>query len=328
MSNRGVAQSLDYALMRYTLRCALAGMAALLPLELHAGNAEPVQAAAANATRSLAAKAQARFSRGLLWRVSRPGVAPSHVFGTIHIADPRVLLIPDPMLQALDQAKSYAMEIQFNPAAEARFFEAAQFDDGRRLEPMIGAEAYAQVRASLRLRDVPEEVIARMKPWAALANLIVTPEDYDRFTLDQKLYALARARRLPSFGLEGIEEQIAVFDGIPLDTQVALLKHGLAERDYFVGMIEPSIQAWLKRDLAALHALQQRTVTRFPQMAAHYRVLATQIVDNRSVVMAHRLFMPLREGRVFVAIGADHLYGDKGVLRLLQKQGYRVTRVY
>jgi len=31
---------------------------------------------------------------------------------------------------------------------------------------------------------------------------------------------------------------------------------------------------------------------------------------------------------VFVAIGADHLYGEKGVLRLLQKQGYRITRVY
>ena len=295
---------------------------------LLAVTAEPVQAATANATKAQAAKTQARFTRGLLWRVSKPGVAPSHVFGTIHIADPRVLLIPDPVMQALAQAKSYAMEIQFNPAVESRFFEAAQFDDGRRLEPMIGAEAYAQVRASLRAREVPEDVIARMKPWAALANLTVTPEDYDQFTLDQKLYALARARRLPSFGLEGIEEQIAVFDGIPLDTQVALLKHGLAEREYFVGLIEPSIQAWLKRDLAALHALQQRTVTRFPQMAEHYRVLATRIVDNRSVVMAHRLFMPLRAGRVFVAIGADHLYGETGVLRLLEKQGYRVTPVY
>ncbi len=309
--------------MRYALRYAVSGIAAILLSVSLAGYAERVQAAEAKA-----AKTQARFSRGLLWRVSKPGVAASHIFGTIHIADPRVLLIPDPVLQALAQAKSYAMEIQFNPAVEARFFEAAQFDDGRRLEPLIGAEAYAQVQTNLRLREVPQEIIARLKPWAALANLTVTPEDYDRFTLDQKLYALARARRLRTFGLESIEEQIAVFDGIPLDTQVALLKHGLAEREYFVGLIEPTIQAWLKRDLAALRALQGRTATRFPQMAEHYRALTRHIVDNRSVVMAHRLFMPLREGSVFVAIGVDHLYGEKGVLRLLQKQGYRVTRVY
>jgi uncharacterized protein YbaP (TraB family) len=309
--------------MRYIIRYARAGMAAMLLSVWLVGNAEPLQAAEAKA-----AKAQARFSRGLLWRVSKPGVAASHVFGTIHIADPRVLLIPDPVMQALAQARSYAMEIQFNPAVEARFFEAAQFDDGRRLEPMIGAEAYAQLRQSLRLRELPEEVIARMKPWAALANLTVTPEDYDRFTLDQKLYALARARRLPAFGLEGIDEQIAVFDGIPLDTQVALLKHGLAEREHFVGLIEPTVQAWLKRDLALLDAVHERTITRFPRMAEHYRTLARHIVENRSVVMAHRLFLPLRAGHVFVAIGADHLYGEKGLLRLLQKQGYRITPVY
>jgi len=288
-----------------------------------AADAEPVPPAEGGAS-----KAQAPFSRGLLWRVSKPGVAASHVFGTMHIADPRVLLIPDPVRQALAQAKSYAMEIQFNPAVEARFFEAAQFEDGRRLEPMIGAEAYAQLQSSLRPREVPEEVIARMKPWAALVNLVVTPEDYAEFTLDQKLYALARARRLPAFGLESIEEQIAVFDGIPLDTQVALLRHGLAERAHFVGLIEPAIQAWLKRDLALLDAVHERTITRFPQMAEHYRILARHIVDNRSVVMAHRLFMPLARGGVFVAIGADHLHGEKGVLRLLQKQGYRITRVY
>ena len=31
-----------------------------------------------------------RFARGLLWRVSKKDVAPSHVFGTIHVADPRL----------------------------------------------------------------------------------------------------------------------------------------------------------------------------------------------------------------------------------------------
>ncbi len=301
----------------------MAGMAAMLLSALLGGTVECVQAAEAKPV-----QAQARFSRGLLWRVSKPGIAASYVFGTIHFADPRVLLIPDPVRQALAQAKSYAMEIQFNPAVEARFFEAMQFEDGRRLEPMIGAEAYAKVRTSLRSRQVPDEIIARMKPWAALANLAVTPEDYDQFTLDQKLYALARARRLPIFSLEGIEEQIAVFDGIPLDTQVALLKHCLAEREHFVGLIEPTIQAWLKRDLALLDAVHARTLTRFPQMAEHYRALTRHIVENRSVVMAHRLFLPLRKGRVFVAVGADHLYGETGLLRLLQMQGYQVTRVY
>ncbi len=44
--------------------------------------------------------------------------------------------------------------------------------------------------------------------------------------------------------------------------------------------------------------------------------------------MAHRLFLPLRDGHLFVAVGALHLHGVKGMLALLRTQGYRITRVY
>lgn len=63
-------------------------------------------------------------------------------------------------------------------------------------------------------------------------------------------------------------------------------------------------------------------------MAAHYAQLTRRVVTDRSVVMAHRLFAPLRRGRSFVAAGALHLYGRKGLLRLLQEQGYVIKRVY
>ncbi len=269
-----------------------------------------------------------RFARGLLWRVARPRVAPSHVFGTIHLADPRVLDVPDPVMRALSRSRRYFMEIQHAAPEQARFFEAAQFEDGRRIEPLIGAEAFASLAALLRERRIPEEVIDRIKPWAALANLTITPEDYAVETLDQKLLALARALKLPIDALEGIEEQISVFEGIPMETQVALLKHALAHRDDLGGLIEPTIQAWLRRDLAALDAVNERIGARYPDVADHYRVLFRRVVRNRSIVMAHRLFVPLRRGRVFIAVGANHLYGGEGVLRLIEKQGYRVERAY
>jgi hypothetical protein len=36
----------------------------------------------------------------------------------------------------------------------------------------------------------------------------------------------------------------------------------------------------------------------------------------------------LDAGGAFVAVGALHLYGDRGILSLLRQQGYRITRVY
>jgi uncharacterized protein YbaP (TraB family) len=269
-----------------------------------------------------------RFAKGLLWRVSRAGVASSYVFGTIHVADPRVLEIPDPVTRALANSRRYYTESVQGEREAQRFLEAGQFDDGRRLEPLIGAEAYTKVSAMLRERQVPDDVIARLKPWAALANVTVTPEDYEKVTLDQKLIGLAHERKLRVLGLEGIEEQISVFDRIPLETQIELLKHALDHRDELAAMLEPAIRAWLNRDLASVHSASTRAAERYPEVAGHYRILYQRVVDARSIVMAHRLFVPLRDGGAFVAVGANHLYGEAGMLALIEKQGYRVERVY
>ena len=147
-------------------------------------------------------------------------------------------------------------------------------------------------------------------------------------TLDQKLLALAREHGLRVLGLESIEEQISAFDKIPLKTQVELLRHALAHRDELAALLEPTIEAWLRRDLAGIHAGTDRIGRRYPEMAEHYRILFKTVVENRSAVMAHRLFMPLREGRAFVAVGANHLYGPDGNLALIERQGYRVERIY
>lgn len=278
--------------------------------------------------RAGAAPAKTRFGRGLLWRVSRRNTAPSYIFGTIHVADPRVLDLSEAVLDAFARCRRLLVETLYARPEEARFFDAGQFEDGTRLEALIGADAFGKVAVQLRARKLPEDVIARIKPWAALANLTVTPEDYERFTLDQMLTRVARERGMRVMGLEGVEEQIAVFDGIPMETQIALLKHGLEHRDFLVSMIEPTIQAWLKRDLSGIRAVHDRIAARFPEVAAHYRVLQQRVVRNRSVVMAHRLFIPLREGRNFIAVGADHLYGDDSVLALVRAQGYRLARAY
>lgn len=269
-----------------------------------------------------------RFTQGTLWRVTRGGIAPSHVFGTIHLADPRVLELPAAVLQALGRARSYAMEVPNWEGHDWRMYEAAQLPAGRSLEQLIGAEAFEKLSAELKRRGLPAQLLPSLKPWAALANIAVTPEGYEHATLDQKLFELARSRRLKIEALEGTEEHIAVFDGIPLETQVAMLRHTLEQRDYLASMIEPTLQAWLRRDLVGIRAVNERIVARFPAMAPHYALFMRHLVDNRSVVMAHRLHGKLRAGGVFVAVGATHLVGESGLLRLIERQGYRVQRVY
>jgi len=268
------------------------------------------------------------FAQGLLWRLDKPGVPASWVFGTLHSNDPRVRALPVPVAHAFSQARTFAMEIYWSETEDEQFYEAMQFDDDRRLVSLVGDEVYSRLQQELGSAALPEEALARTKPWAALLRIATTRGTGDGPTLDRSLFVAARERRMTMLGLEWLDEQVAAFDAIPIETQIALLRHALDHRTELEAQIEPTILAWLDRDLAALASINRAAAGDDPDLRRHYAVLTQQLVANRSVLMAYRLFLPLKRGRVFVAVGALHLYGANGLLAQLRAQGYRPRRIY
>jgi uncharacterized protein YbaP (TraB family) len=270
-------------------------------------------------------EAASPFVEGLLWRISKSGIPDSYAFGTIHVADPRVA-VSKPVADALARSGTLALEL-IEAVADQRVFELEQLTDGSRLKALVGDAAFAQVSAELVAQGIPQDVIARMKPWAAMMKIARASPRGNEASIDHQLLQAARARGLKLELLELVDEQIAAFDAVPLGTQVALLKHVLAERPALEADVERTIQAWLRGDLAQLARLNAGPNDRFPEMSRHYQVLTGHIIHDRNVLMHHRLFMPLRAGRVFIAVGAMHLHGDKGLLALIAQDGYRVVRL-
>ena len=274
------------------------------------------------------ASVEDRFSRGLLWRVTKEGIAPSHVYGTIHVADPRLTELPAAVRASFDAAKSLMLEFVPDAYARERFLEAAMFLDQQTLEQKIGPEDFERALEHLGPIGLPREVVNKLKPWGVLLNLRNPKRAEQGAPLERQLVELARARRMPLDQIEGVEEQIFTFDEFPMESQVALLKHSLAHRDELLELAERTLEAYLERDLAAIWRLREQFVARHPQIAAHQAVMTKRVVHDRSVVMAFRMQRQLRRGEAFVAFGALHLYGEKGVLALLEKDGYRAARVF
>ncbi len=264
------------------------------------------------------------FASGLFWRVSRANVPDSFVFGTIHIADPRVSAVPEDVRIALASSRVLATELVLRMVGD-HLPDAELLEQPQRLAPLLGRNAYAALTLRLVEQDVPPATIARMKPWAALLRL-TSSRDTSGATLDENLYVVARAHRLPVRTLESADEQLAAFDAIPLPSQAAVLRDVLEHPANGDDARERSVRAYLAGDLAALAALPP-AARRDAALAPHYRALVKHLITDRTVVMHHGLFMPLRAGGVFVAVGASHLYGDQGLLAMLRADGYRVTRL-
>ncbi|HEU4350776.1 MAG TPA: TraB/GumN family protein, partial [Burkholderiales bacterium] len=193
-----------------------------------------------------------RFGRGLLWRVARADVPASHVYGTIHVPDPRLTELPAVVRQRFDAATSLMLEFVPDPYSRSRFLEAAMFLDRQTLAEKIGAEDFERAVEQLAPIGLPRELVNKLKPWGVLLNLRNPRHAEQGAPLDSQLLELARARRLPRHQIEGVEEQIFTFDEFPMESQIALLKHSLAHRDELLELAERTMEAYLERDLAAI----------------------------------------------------------------------------
>ena len=283
-------------------------------------------ALAATATPASSA-APERFGKGLLWRITSNSGAVSHVYGTIHVADARLDALPAPVAQAFDRASSLMLEFVPDPYSRERFLEAAMFLDRQTLEEKIGSDDFERALEQLRPIGLSREFVNKLKPWGVLLNLRAA-SGASGAPLEARLADRARERRLPVFQIEGVEEQIFTFDELPMDAQVALLKHSLVHRDELLQLAERTLEAYLAGDLQAIWRLREQFNSRHAEVAAYQAALTKRVVHDRSVVMAFRAQRELRRGNAFVALGALHLYGDKGVLALLEQDGYRARRVY
>lgn len=276
------------------------------------------------AEKPLSAEAE-NFKRGLLWKIESKGVAPSYLFGTFHTSDPRITTLPCPVDEIFARTASYTMEVIANGAGISSMAEAMYFSDGKKLKDVIGDALYQETLRAMRTGDAaPRISIDHMKPWAVMMALS-GPRSGSGLFLDMALQLRAVFRDKPTYGLESMQEQIAVFNGMSLEDQIVLLRDAVQSTQRPEDALEEIAQAYLKRDLAALLALNEKYK---PQDARVYNTMMDRLLVQRNINMATRMRTRLEEGNAFIAVGALHLPGDTGLLRLLHDAGYRVTRVY
>lgn len=271
-----------------------------------------------------------RFSHGLLWQVEAAGAAPSYVYGTMHSADP-VIATPSPALAAvLERIDSLTLELLLTPENEQALGLAMLLTDGRRLSDILGPERFARAAEIGASYGIPPEALEGFQPWGVMALFSLPVAEFRRQAqgmpmLDRVLWNTAGQRGIPVRGLESAEEQIAALSGDREADQVALLDMTLESHHDIDAFFDQMVQAYLDEDLAALVALTEKEAQAAPPGVAE-RFLEHLLID-RNHRMAERMAPLLAEGNALVAVGALHLYGDEGVLALLERQGYRVTRV-
>jgi uncharacterized protein len=282
--------------------------------------------------RVIEAASKTTNAEALLWRIEKPGVAPSHLFGTVHVSDPRVTTLSPAITAALTSAKTVALEIAEISTAD---WEAAISADptlmsrGRDLAALISPEEIAVATQVLGMR---EDVLRMMKPWVITMALALPVCEQQRTAsgmtmLDQQLGYMAHAQRIPVIGLETVAFQLKTMAGIPEDQQVGMLRAALKFADRREDMLETMLQLYLKRQTALIWPFNLALAEQAGIKPDAFKGFESDLLVGRNQTMRDAALPHLDQGGLFIGVGAMHLVGDRGLVNLLRQDGYTVTAV-
>jgi uncharacterized protein YbaP (TraB family) len=123
-----------------------------------------------------------------------------------------------------------------------------------------------------------------------------------------------------------VSEQIALFDDLAVADQIAFLDAAMADHARIDWWWNALKEAYLARDVSAIFQLM--SASRMAENQELRRLFRERGIDQRNERMVERMLHRLAKGNAFIAVVAAHLPGERGILSLLEQQGYAITRVY
>ncbi|MSU89665.1 hypothetical protein GE300_08545 [Rhodobacteraceae bacterium 2CG4] len=289
---------------------------------------------------AIAAEAGATaHGEGRFWEVTRDG-ASSVLFGTIHLADDAVATPPAALADRVAAAEELLIEVTL--AEEQRMLRSILMDPGRilaeggrLLSDHLPAAEFDEIVALLADYGLTRELAERMAPWYLLVTLsnpacIVAEMAAGGLILDRRIEALAESHGVPVNGLESFEDVFDLFAVLPYDDQVEMLRASLPTFALAEDYLETTRQMYLRGEIAAIRAFAHAALRRElgPERAdAMAAALFGRLLDTRNRRWIETLEPKLAAGGRVVAVGALHLGGDTGLLRLLERRGYRIRRL-
>jgi uncharacterized protein YbaP (TraB family) len=217
-------------------------------------------------------------------------------------------------------------EIKFDAAAISKTLEMMYYQpsSGKNLKSVVGSDLYSSFMKMVPKKDPANE---KLKPWSAAIMLQYPKDTGDGIDLDMRLQQFAASKAVNIVGLEKVEEQLSIFDSQPQDEQIQMLKDVLDNYDDNLVMQKKLEDAYLASDLKTMEKLIPETIALSDDKEKAKEMLKL-LIDDRNLRMSGRAQRYLEQGGAFIAIGALHLPGEKGVLKLLEDKGFRIEVFY
>jgi len=268
----------------------------------------------------------------LLWKVTGNGLKhPSYLFGTHHLISIQFLDSVPGLFKAFNNCDVIVGEMVINNIdATAKIQQAAIMPNHVKINDLLNDDEYKLVDNELKsvlkfdLKDV-----SIMNP--SLILTMYEMEIYKKLTgfkdesqSDSYFQLVAAEKGKKIIGLETVDQQIAIlFNNNNLERQADILVETVQKKDSILNEMIQLNKLYKVGKIEKLIDLSKRKGNITDMTDEEY----AKLVDNRNADWMTKLPGLFKESSCFVAVGAMHLGGKKGLIKLLEKEGYKVNPI-
>jgi uncharacterized protein YbaP (TraB family) len=267
------------------------------------------------------------------WKVTGPEGGAVYLLGTIHAGRADFYPLPAVIENSFKEADTLVTETDLTePQGSSRLLklllEQGTYPRGDSVENHIGAETRAHLAHYVATSKELGSDYTHLKPWfLSIAIAIVeakraglnTNEGIDRHFVDQ-----AMAMKKPIGTLETSEFQLELMNSFSDELQDQLLLAALLDTEKKPEVMGQLLQAWKSGNAEGLHETTTRYLRDYPVL----KPLFEKMFDQRNA-MTQKIEEFLKTPKiVFVAVGAGHLTGERGILAQLRAKNYAVEQLH
>ncbi|MDZ4394680.1 TraB/GumN family protein [Cypionkella sp.] len=280
------------------------------------------------------------YAIGNFWLATK-GAEEITLIGTYHFDDPRHAATLAALTPALDRAKILLVEAgpKEQESLKARMADDPALivnTDGPTLAELLSPTDWQHLRDAAAARGVPSFMIAKFRPWYVSVLLAMPPCSMDIATmpegLDAQLIAAADARDLPVEALEAYDTLFSIFGGMSQSEQIDMITSALALEEKSADMAVTLADAYFAEEGRLIWEFSKQQSLQMPgftpeRVEREFAVMEKAMMNDRNQAWIPVIEAAAAKGPVLAAFGALHLSGEQGVLKLLQDEGYSITRL-
>ena len=266
--------------------------------------------------------ASGQEEKGVFWKITGEHIAaPSYLFGTIHLICEEDFTLSEQVADKLSESKALVLEIDMDdPSLQIEMMNNIYNKEGQQITDFLTKEEYMELHSFLKERTGMDlDMLKEMRPMVLMSFIYNNLLACETRSFENELMKLAKAKKIEVVGMETVEDQLSLFDIIPLKDQYRTFYTYTSNLEKGRREFRKLIMTYKEENILEL----LKMVGESPE----YKDYQDVFLFDRNKSWVDTMGDIMKDDPVFFAVGAGHLAGPEGLISLLKKEGYKLKRI-